>query len=276
MNSLGLNLGILLESEGYPGIGPSSQIVSLVADALNGEAARWMSDFLLIAIGKRKHQHVTAPSHPLVNHRAEEKRSPARAKVKENQDLVLQRDGDRCCISGSIHSVAGAQLIPFSDDPYRIDRFRILARVFFQAEVPSLSDVQLQSTENALRLSMYWKDRLDRGRLVFLCIDGDFHAIPVSRDDSDTLAEERRSNGLKGPTILDIHGNTPCCTHPRLSPQLAWVHRVITKTWLETGLADRLNHEMDWVDSLPKHRQSVSALGQHGFSGLLMHRLMLM
>ncbi|KIM31263.1 hypothetical protein M408DRAFT_327528 [Serendipita vermifera MAFF 305830] len=48
MNNLGINLGILLESEGYPSVGPSNQLVSLVADALNGEAARWMSDFLLI------------------------------------------------------------------------------------------------------------------------------------------------------------------------------------------------------------------------------------
>ncbi|KIM30637.1 hypothetical protein M408DRAFT_328176 [Serendipita vermifera MAFF 305830] len=88
MNNLGLNLGILLESEGYPSIGPSSQLVGLVADALNGEAARWMSDFLLIAIGKRKHQRTTAPSHPFVNHQAEEKRSPARAEFEETQDLV--------------------------------------------------------------------------------------------------------------------------------------------------------------------------------------------
>ncbi|KIM31238.1 hypothetical protein M408DRAFT_327501 [Serendipita vermifera MAFF 305830] len=103
-----------------------------------------------------------------------------------------------------------------------------------------------------------------------------FYVIPISREDSDTLADERRSNGLEGPTILEVHGGISSRTYPRLSPQLAWIHQVITTTWQETGLADRLSREMDWVDALPKHRQSLSALGQHGFNRLLMHRLMLL
>ena len=111
----------------------------------------------------------------------------------------------------------------------------MLARIFFQKDIPSLSDARLQSTENALRLSMYWKDRIDRGRLFFRCIDGEFHAVPATRDDSDALAEERQSNGLQGPTILELHGGISARKYPRLSSQLAWVHQVITETWWETG-----------------------------------------
>ncbi|KIM30638.1 hypothetical protein M408DRAFT_328178 [Serendipita vermifera MAFF 305830] len=93
---------------------------------------------------------------------------------------------------------------------------------------------------------MYWKDRLDRGRLVFRSIESDFYVIPISRDDSDTLAEERRSNRLEGPNILEVHGGISSRTYPRLSPQLAWVHQVITRTWQETGLAER-----KWTGSIP-------------------------
>jgi hypothetical protein len=127
----------------------------------------------------------------------------------------------------------------------------VLARIFFQTDLPSLSDAQLQSTGNALMLSVYWKDRLDKGRLFFRSIDGDvrsirdlsiqtdqwsqFHAIAVCRDDSDALAEERQENGLEGPTLLDLHGEVDAHLYQPLNPQIAWVHRVITTTWLETG-----------------------------------------
>jgi hypothetical protein len=127
----------------------------------------------------------------------------------------------------------------------------VLARVFFQTDLPSLSDAQLQSTGNALMLSVYWKDRLEKGRLFFRYIDGDvrsirvlliradqwsqFHAIAVCRDDSDALAEERQANGLEGPTMLELHGGDDARLYPPLNPQIAWVHRVITTTWLETG-----------------------------------------
>jgi hypothetical protein len=111
----------------------------------------------------------------------------------------------------------------------------VLASVFFQTDLPSLSDAQLQSPGNALMLSVYWKDRLDKGRLFFRCIDGDFHAIAVCRDDSDALAEERQANGLEGPTMLELHGEVDARLYPPLNSQIAWVHRVITTTWLETG-----------------------------------------
>jgi hypothetical protein len=62
-----------------------------------------------------------------------------------------------------------------------------------------------------------------------------FHAIAVCRDDSDALAEERQENGLEGPTMLDLHGGPGAHFYPPLDPQIAWVHRVITTTWLETG-----------------------------------------
>lgn len=86
------------------------------------------------------------------------------------------------------------QLIPFSDDSGKMvrlcsegesyglmmpfqSRFRELARVFFQAEIPSLNEDRLDSSENALLLSMYWKDRLDKGLLVFVCFDGDVRTV---------------------------------------------------------------------------------------------------
>jgi hypothetical protein len=43
----------------------------------------------------------------------------------------------------------------------------VLARVFFQEEIPTLSDEQLRSPENAAMLSMHWMDRLDKGQLIF-------------------------------------------------------------------------------------------------------------
>jgi hypothetical protein len=49
-----------------------------------------------------------------------------------------------------------------------------------------LGDAQLQSTENALMLSMYWKDRLDRGRLFFRYIEGE-ERCPSSKGPHDPI-----------------------------------------------------------------------------------------
>jgi len=83
---------------------------------------------------------------------------------------------------------------------------------------------------------------MHRERSTFCITAGSFwteikqlHAIPVSGDDSDTLADERRSNGLRGPTILELHRGISARLYPALNPQLVWVHQVITKTWLDTG-----------------------------------------
>ena len=117
--------------------------------------------------------------------------------------------------------------------------------------------------------------------------------VPISRDDSDSLVEERELNEMVGPSIMELHGNASSRTCPRLSPQLAWIHRVITITWLETGkvlknlrrtilmrrtlgLADRITNDIDYIDSLPKSIQSMEVLGSREFSSLLNHRLMLM
>jgi len=93
-----------------------------------------------------------------------------------------------------MHSVVWSQLIPISDDIGRLvshndlryanihlirhgwpvqERFRELACVFFQEKTPSLNDAQLFSTENGLLLSMFWRDRLDRGGLFFRCIENE-------------------------------------------------------------------------------------------------------
>ncbi|KIM21525.1 hypothetical protein M408DRAFT_333394, partial [Serendipita vermifera MAFF 305830] len=254
----------------------SVHLVGLAADTLNSEARRWMSDFLLIAIGKRKHQHRMWPSHPLASLQPPDKCHPER---RDREDIlerhVRLRDGPACSASGSGHSVVCVQLIPFSDDSGKMSRFRELARVFFQAEIPSLNEDRLDSSENALLLSMYWKDRLDKGLLVFVCFDGDFHAVPISRHDSDDLAEERQSNRLQGPTMLELH-NGPCADmYPELNPHLAWIHQVITMTWLETGLSDRMIEDIDHVDKMPTHAQSMEVLGQQEFGSLLHHRLMM-
>jgi hypothetical protein len=62
-----------------------------------------------------------------------------------------------------------------------------------------------------------------------------FHAVPLSGDDSDLLAEERNLNDLCGPSALVLYQGEFPQGYPRLNPQLAWVHEFLLKTWRDTG-----------------------------------------
>ncbi|PVG01911.1 hypothetical protein CPB86DRAFT_780784, partial [Serendipita vermifera] len=255
--------------------GPTGQnTIYLIADALNVEASRWMNDFLIIAIGKRKIQLPTSSSHPLMSPKTPiiSHRDAYELQIQRYLSTV-ERDGPICSVSGAKYNVTCVQLIPPSDDGDRLARFRQLAEVFFQEDMSFLTSNKLQSTENTMMLSMFWKDRLDTGSLVFESIGNEFHAVPWRRRDSDGLAHERRLNGLCGPTLLEIHGGENVNDHPRLDSKLVGLHRKITQTWQMTGLADRLTQEMDWVNSFPKHGQSGSRLDHNTFSRILNHKL---
>lgn len=77
--------------------------------------------------------------------------------------------------------------------------------------------------------------KIQRGLLTIISLDGQLHAIPHSRDDSDILAQERRANGLSGQSLVELCEGSAPQDYPCVHPQLAWLHRVLIETWHDTG-----------------------------------------
>ncbi|CCA73537.1 hypothetical protein PIIN_07490 [Serendipita indica DSM 11827] len=247
-----------------------------LADALNEEASRWLADFLTIAVGRRECYGSTSASHPYGGPRRRERPWSSNGQLVQTLDLeVFLRDGQKCSVSGSTHSLVCVQLIPTSEDTDRLSRFRRLARAFFDNDLPCIEDPVLRSTENAMLVTCFWKDRLDSGFLTFNSIDKELHATPMSMSDSDLLDEERRLNGVQGPTLLQLCGGV--CQYPKpVNQELAKVHHTIIGVLRETGLLGRLMSQIEYIRSIPPSFLSLTILSPDDFARVLKHKLRLL
>ncbi|KAG8832442.1 hypothetical protein FRB91_000227 [Serendipita sp. 411] len=60
------------------------------------------------------------------------------------------------------------------------------------------------------------------------------------------------------------------------SEKLIRLHALIAQTWYDTGLAEKLVADMEWVDNIPSIEQQVPVLGNDLFGRILQHRLALL
>ncbi|KAG8813536.1 hypothetical protein FRC19_002356, partial [Serendipita sp. 401] len=150
------------------------------SEALNDEARRWMADFLLYPIGKRTrsiggttrllgksklraHQNVTKNLVCIVcGHKWE----------SLYIEVVLKRYRPYSAMTDGCGQFCEVQLLPKSDDTFRLSRFRVLVDVFHRGYQGDILDKNIASRSNTVLLDRRWIPMFDNGAFHLRYDDG--------------------------------------------------------------------------------------------------------
>lgn len=183
LESIGARLNISTFQRGSEGFE-----TRLMTESIDDEGRRWLTDFLLIAIGKRSSRRERTIISPVML----SPQSEGCMSVNDTETLEISstssssQSGNSASFSGKTavgnplqdpnasqqEDLQFVRLFPESGDPERWSRFRVLVNVFHKGFEGSLSDSNLISSRNGIYMAKTLRDQVDEGSAHFVVTSG--------------------------------------------------------------------------------------------------------